>query len=774
MQVTLTPLLSEVCALCSTPVAAHSVQREELTFCCVGCLSVHQILETRKELDQGASHPLFEQAIKSGLISNPLLLEELRRQQHDPEIEWTRWYFEVENLWCPACAEVIRLILLQEKGIRKCVVDYATDVGVVEFAPRHISKESIKTRLKQLGYGLIEFEDGVERTFNKSLMVRLCVGAFCAMNIMMVSYPVYVGYFIHDLEGYSLVLAWIGCIASLPVIGYCGWPILQRFMSSMRIGYLGMEALIVLGVAAAFGLSLFHLSQDNPHVYFDSMSMIIVLVLVGKMVETKAKFSAKNTLLRLSRSLPRRCRRKVESTEEFVKVSEMNLNDRFVVLTGEKIPLDGLVVSGIGCCDESVMTGESLPVSKSEGSQVLAGTVLVQGHIEALVTRSANQTALSRIVEMVTHDLDRKKEEVPLVDRIVRSFVPIVVVIAILTALFNGILPAIAVLLIACPCALGIATPLADAETINGLAHLGAIVRSRRVLQWLGREDRYFFDKTGTITKGELRLIEGLGKVTASERCILKGLVTRSTHPLCVAAGREIMEAPIVLEHVEEVIGKGMRGHYEGSEYRFGSAGFTGFDLEGTLFTKDGELIAVLNFEDELRPEMVDLNLGVPATVLSGDRRSIVEKVAGECGFEWMAEMSPLQKREVIENEIRRGRIVGMVGDGINDAPALTMAQVSISVLSAAEISIQVSDLLLTNDNMRVIPQMRLWAQKGRRIIRQNLFWAFIYNIIGIGFAAFGMLSPIYATAAMIVSSLMVVINAQRMSRKVGREALPT
>lgn len=770
---TTTHLLSETCALCSTPVANHSVQREELTFCCVGCLSVYQILETRKELDQGASHPLFEQAIRAGLISNPQLLEELRLHKHDPELEWTRWYFEVENLWCPACAEVIKLILLQEKGVRKCVVDYATDVGVIEFAPRHIAKDTIKQKLKQLGYGLIEFEDGGARTINKSLMVRFYVGAFCAMNIMMMSYPVYISYFTQDSEGYSLLLAWLSFITSLPVVGYCGWPIFQRFFSSLRIGYLGMEALIVLGVVAAMGLSLFNLMQSDTHVYFDSMAMIIVLVLVGKLVETKAKFSAKNTLLRLSRSLPRKCRRKMGEQEEFVKVSEMQLSDRFVVLTGEKVPLDGVVASGVGCCDESVMTGESLPVSKGEGSQILAGTILVQGHLEAVVSRSATQTALSRIVEMVTHDLDQKKEGIPLVDRIVRGFVPLVVVIALLTALFNGILPAIAVLLIACPCALGIAAPLADAETINGLAQLGAIVRSRRVLQWLGREDLYFFDKTGTITKGEMQLTEGLGKLTAAEKRILKALVVRSTHPLCVATAQAISESPVELENLEEVIGKGMRAWFQGAEYRFGSAGFAGLDLDGTLFTRGGELIAALQFEDELRPEMRNLGLGIPATVLSGDRKKIVEKVARECGFQWIAEMTPLQKREVIEKEIRAGRIIGMVGDGINDAPALTMAQVSISVLSASDISIQVSDLLLTTDNMKVIPQMRQLAQKGRRIIHQNFFWAFIYNIIGIGLAAVGMLSPIYATAAMIISSLMVVVNAQRLSRKAGKEPFP-
>jgi copper/silver-translocating P-type ATPase len=727
----------------------------------MGCQTVYQILETRQELQQGVAHPLFEQALRSGIISNPALVDQLQRLKHDSELEWTRWTCEVEGLWCPACAEVISLLLLQEKGVRKCVVDYATDVAVIEFAPIHVSKEKIQSSLKKLGYELREFEDSTERKVSKSLLFRLGISAFCAMNIMMFTYPVYISHYVADLEGYSMMLAWIACITSLPVVTYCFWPIFQRFFSSMRIGYLGMEALVTIGVLSAFFLSLYELFRGSTHVYFDSMAMIVVLVLTGKMVETKAKASAKNTLMRLSQSLPRRCRKKTSTGEQFVKIGEMQKDDLFVVVAGEKIPLDGIIISGECTIDESIMTGESLPCSKQRDCQILSGTLLVQGHIIGKVTRTSQQTALSRIVEMVSYDLDRKKEETPLVDRIVRLFVPFVVLIAVFAALMNGFMASIAVLLIACPCAIGIASPLAEARTVNHMASLGVIVRNRRVLQWLGREQHYFFDKTGTITKGELKLVDGLGKLTFEERSILKSLVVRSTHPLCKSLTAEIKEEAIVCERIEEVIGKGMRGFYRGREYRFGSSQFSGIDIDGTIFVKDGELIASLHFEDELKPEMVDYPLDVPATILSGDRKNIVEKIARQCGFEWIGELSPLQKKERIDEHIHAGRIVGMVGDGINDAPALTAAQVSISVLTASDISIQVSDLLFTTDNMLVLPKIRSLAQQGRRIAKQNLFWAFIYNVIGVGLAAAGMLTPIYATAAMVLSSLFVVGNVR-------------
>lgn len=770
-----TSQIQATCDLCDTSLLEdHQVQSDGLAFCCIGCQAVYRILESRKELDSVQSHPVFQQAVNSGLISNPTLLEELRCRTIDKDIEWVRWHFEALNLWCPACAEVIRLILLQEKGVRRCIVDYATDMGVIEFAPRYLSKDSIRAVVRRLGYDFAELEDLGEKRSNKELLFRLCIGAFCAMNIMVVSYPVYASYFVDDLEGYSLTLSWIACIASLPVLAYSGAPILRRFLSSLRIGYLGMEALVVLGVSAAFGLSLFNLMQGQAHVYFDSMSMIILLVLVGKLIETKAKFSAKNTLIRLSHSLPRRCRKKTENGECFVKVGDMAPGDAFVVLTGEKVPLDGVITDGLGCCDEAVMTGESLPVNKRSGDAILAGTMLVQGSFEAQVTRKAQETALSRIVDMVTHDLEHKSSESPLIDRVVRAFVPAVIVIASYTAFFNGILPAISVVLIACPCALGIAIPLVEAETINRLAQMGAIIRNRRVLHWLGKEDLYFFDKTGTVTKGEHHLVDGLGKLTASERSILKAFAMRSMHPICKAVCRAIDDKPSQVERVEEVVGQGMRGFAEGHEYRFGSASFVGMDENGVLFSRDGELIASLHFEDEIKPEMGDLKLGVPAFLLSGDRITVVKKVAAACGFGWFAECTPLQKREVIENEIKKGKIVAMVGDGINDAPALTLAHVSISVLSASDISIQVSDLLLTTDNMHLLPKMRTLAQSSRRIMKQNLFWAFIYNMIGVGFAATAALSPLFATGAMIVSSLCVVANARRIGKKKEPDGFPS
>lgn len=758
--------LQEVCELCSAELGPNGVQAAGLSFCCIGCHAVYQILETKQELDQGSNHPLFQQALRSGLIANPQLLEQMNRRGRESDLEWTRWHFEIDNLWCPACAEVIQLILGQNKGIRAILVDYATDVAVVEFAPMHLSKEMITSELAKLGYHISEFEAHEDKRINKGLLLRLCVGAFCAMNIMVLSYPVYASYFVPDLMGHSLTLAWLALLVSLPALGYCAFPIAQRFFTAMRIGYLGMEALVMLGVSAAFSLSLYNLLHGSAHVYFDSMTMIIVLVLAGKVIESKAKFTAKGSLLQLARSIPRRCRKKTDGGEAFVKASDVSPGECIIVMNGERIPLDGIVAAGEGSCDESLMTGESLPRVLNVGDSVLAGTMLVQGYVELSVSQAAEKTALARLVEVVTEDLNRKKAETPLIDRVVRWFVPTVGAIALATAFIQGPLAAIAVLLIACPCALGIATPLAEARLISALAALGAIVRNRDALRWLGREDVYFFDKTGTITEGKLSLIDGVGALTAGERGLLKAMVSRSYHPICRALHDRLNEPPANGVVVREEVGGGISGRYNEAVYKLGSARFTGVDADGTHFVKGDELITSFHFHDKLRTGVRELDLGVSTVILSGDRDGAVAAIAEEAGMQWLAEKSPLEKRAVIEKRRADGEVVAMVGDGINDAPALTAAHLGISVVTAADISIQVSDILLTTPDLTVLKEMRHLGRKGRRIVLQNIFWAFFYNGIGIGLAAVDLLSPIYATAAMITSSLVVVANAQRLLRR--------
>lgn len=780
-----------ICRLCSHEISLSPIRDGELAFCCAGCHAVYNILAAKNQLENFSQQLVFQQALKSGLISNPHLLEQLSIKS-DQNGESEKLHLEIDDMWCPSCAVVIRLILLQEKGIRACTVDYTTDLAAIEFSPRSLSKDQIIERIRALGYRSHPLNDGVQQHVRRSLSLRFIIASFCALNVMMFAYPLYASYF-HPDEKVGALLAWISGAFSLPVVSYCAWPIFRRFWNGMRVGIWGMETLVIIGVAAAFGLSVVELFRGGTRVYFDSMTVVIAFVLLGRIIETKAKFSAKESLLRLARSLPRRGRKRFEGgTSAFVPMKEIALGDIIEVRPGEKIILDGVVIEGEGFCNESLMTGEALPVEKKTRSSVLGGTLLLQGWLAYRVVATLERSALQRIVASVEQEIGTKSLHIRAVDNIVRWFVPLVLGVALATGFVlyfldgteTAVMRAVAVLLISCPCAIGIAAPLAEAHLMNRLAEIGVIVRNRGCLAYLGKENLIAFDKTGTITQGTFTLLRGLEGLSNDQKAILKSMALRSNHPVAVAIAKEISCEALPLDYVEEVIGKGMQARHGKNFYQLGSESFLGTDgpaLEmmttHVFFAIDRKIVSELVFGDSLREGIKDLLLQLkPAknVLLSGDSGQPVAHVAKSCGFEnWHACLNPLQKREFILEQRAQGHLVCMVGDGINDAPALTAAHVGISVVSAADISIHVSDLLLTTDRLHILPHMRQLALMGQRIVRQNLFWAFFYNVIGIGLAMFGLLSPLFAAGAMVASSLIVTLNAGRLKNYQSKITFP-
>ena len=707
------------------------------------------------------------------------------------EEEREKFYVEISEMWCPSCAEIIRLMLLNEKGVINCVVDYATDLAAIEFSSRHISKDKLLTLIKSLGYIPISLDAGEKKAVSRSLYLRFGVAVFCSLNIMMFAYPLYATYFNYDGEGYGPLFAWLSFAASLPVVFYSGWPIWRRVVNSLSMGILGMETLVALGVGGALIASLVDMFQGGVRVYYDSMAVIIVFVLLGKIVESRAKFSAKESLKRLSRSSPRRGRRReADGSLNFVLVKEIGVGDILVAFPGERIALDGIVIEGEGACDESLITGEAIPLTRKEGERLLSGTILVQGRLAYRVTNNEAESALHKIIEMVERDIGQKTVYVRAADSIVRWFVPMVIIVAALAAITYWFFPdqidqypgetalmrALSVLLIA--------APAAESYLLNSLASIGVIVRNRGCLPLLGAETVMIFDKTGTVTEGHYTVQEGMETLSDQDRSALLGLASQSNHPVaCAIAAALADERPSDVSSLEEVVGQGMKGIVGESLYLIGSMrllqqnGISILEKEQNCFEsvlstvyigKEDKCIARLLLGDKVRPQVKELveshSVSVRSILLSGDSESAVAAVARQCGFaEWRSGCTPLEKRAFVEALKQQGYTVCMIGDGINDAPALTSAHIGVSVVSATDISIQVSDLLLTTDNLSVLKKMRTLAQKGVRIVRQNLFWAFFYNVIGMALAFGGILSPIFAAFAMSVSSLTVLFNAKRL-----------
>lgn len=777
---------------------------KEHTFCCLGCRIVFNILSIQSPLELSSGRfkesPLFRKAIDAGMISNPKLIEELKAAQPPlQEQEWCKLYFEVGNLWCPSCAEVIQLFLLREKGVRAAVVDYTTDAAYVEYAPRHHSKEDLFSILSSLGYLVHTIEEKEPCKIPLSLYLRFAVASFCALNLMMLAYPLYLEYLGIDTQGHGKLFVWLSALICLPVITYCAWPMVMRFWTGFKARHYGMEALVTMGVATAAALSFYDLFRGGSEVYFDSLSMIVVFVLLGKIIESKAKLSTKEILLRLNRALPKKGRKQsLDGSLKFVPLKEIKAGDSIVVACGERIVLDGVVTCGEAAVDESLMTGESLPLSKVVGSALLAGSIVKSGSLTFKVTRVEEQSLLQQIVALVRQEVQGKSNYVRAADKIVSWFVPAVFFIAFLSAIGviffadtaqsevqMALIRAVSVLLISCPCAIGIAAPLAESLLISRLASMGAIVRNRGCLQYLGREKAIIFDKTGTLTEGKFTLLSKEG-LTKEEQKILKGLVSYSNHPIAAGISDSLSVLGAVFEKVEEFAGKGLKGTLNGKAYYLGSAEFLKehqvFVDEGlskgalqedlvtyVYFAEEGSSVLPLFLGDHLRKdafETISQFRSLWKVLLSGDAAAVTSRAAKECGMDiWYARQTPLQKREVVEQVKKTRGVVMMVGDGINDAPALTAAQIAVSVATATDISIQVSDILLTSERLTVLPFLQEMGRKGRKIIAQNLFWAFFYNGVGVALAAFGFFAPLYAALAMILSSLLVLFNTMRLQR---------
>lgn len=773
-----------LCALCKNTRLSSWLSDEGNHFCCHGCLAVYNILKTKGELDQGVLHPLVKTAISFGLINNEELIS---KDQKDSRLETIKLYLDIEGLWCPSCAEIICLVLNKLKGVAKCTVDFTTDLAFIEYHPLHISRDQILEQISSLGYipGLIEDEEKKKKA--PKLKFQLAFAAFLSINLMMLSSPIYVSYFLPGSEDYGYLFALLSLIFAIPAF-LIAIPILKRALQQVRFGFIGMEALVTIGFFTAFILSCLNLFKGSYHVYFDSMSVVLAFVFLGKSIESEAKFSAKESLLKLMRATPKRARKRFsDGRAEFVPIKEIEIGDIVLAHTGEKIALDGEVIEGEASVDESLMTGEARPVLKNVGSKVIGGTLIQGGYFAFKVLEKVG--ALQKIVDAIEEDLHKKREHGKIIDTISELFVPIVFFIALgaffmgaLTSLSSGFDRMLSVILISCPCAIGIAVPMVESSLLTALSRLGVIVRNRRALSLMESVDIFLFDKTGTITEGKFEVVQGLDQFTKEERALIKSAARSSLHPLALAITRAIAEKPVEMLSAKEIAGLGIESGFLNTNLFMGSREFLrlkGIDIfaeEKTgaivtevciaIVTKTGIKKAILILDDQVKKEASELikQLKPLKTVLiSGDGESTVSLVAGECGFdEWRARYNPLEKRAFVEALQKKGHVVAMVGDGINDAPSLTLADIGISVVSASDISMHVSDMLLTRTSLLTIDEMRKVLKRGKKIIRQNLFWAFFYNILGILMAFLGLLLPLYAAFAMAASSLICVFNAKR------------
>ncbi|HET8706801.1 MAG TPA: copper-translocating P-type ATPase, partial [Pseudomonadales bacterium] len=571
-----------------------------------------------------------------------------------------------------------------------------------------------------------------------------------------------------------------------------------------------MDLLVAIGTSAGFGLSLYQLIKHGghhaTHYYFEASAVVITLVLLGKWLEGRAKRHTTEAIRALQALRPTLARLRTQDSAVEIPIEQVKLGDQLIVLPGERIPVDGTVKEGASHIDESMLTGESLPVAKQPGDSVIGGSINADGRLIIETRAIGAETALARVIRLVESAHAAKAPIQRLVDKVSAVFVPVVLVIAVLTFvggwwltgdIQHAVLNAVAVLVIACPCALGLATPTAIMAGTGVAARHGILIKDAEALELAHRITAVAFDKTGTLTQGQPRLTEyaPLDGDSARFLQLAAALQSGSEHPLARAVTEAATAAKLILPGASDsrvLPGRGIRAAVAGTSYLLGSQRLMqeqGIDLAPLLpraraleargqsvswlaqAEAPARLLGLLAFGDTLKPSAKDAvttlqALGVQTILISGDNEGSANSTASALGIASVfANVLPGDKASVVNRLRQQGQVVAMVGDGINDAPALAAADVGIAMATGTEVAMQAAGITLMRGDPALVAEAIAISRRTYQKIRQNLFWAFIYNMIGIPLAAFGLLNPMVAGAAMAFSSVSVVTNALLLKR---------
>lgn len=796
------------CDLCGLPTGGHplreSIAGHPRAFCCQGCLNVFTILAESGVIARGEdfrSSEVYRESLRLGLIANG------RAPQFKvPEgAEMREATYHVSGLWCAACGWVIEHALASERGVVSASVLFASDLLKVRYCPQYVPPGRIEQRVHSLGYRATGSarETDQDRRELRDLVLRIGIAAFLWMNVMLLSLVIYASYWesISDAARRIVPLALAGL--TLPAVAYSAWPILRVAFLGLRAFTLRMEALLALGILAAFGYSCAQAAAGGRHLYFDTACAIITLVLLGKLLERGAKQRTAQAITALYRMMPSKARLLAEGRESYVAIDALQPGSLFLVKAGERIPADGVVIDGTSDADESILTGESVPRPKGPGDPVIAGSLNGGSVLSIRATRAAGDSTLHHIIRSVEQALASRAPIERTVDRVARIFVPVTIAIAALTlagwwtagaAPADALMRAIAVLVIACPCALGIATPLAITAAVGAASAQGILIRDVAVLEQIGAIGLLVLDKTGTVTEGAFNVLD----CTPPDLDFrpLAALETLSEHPLARAVVRHA--AASSLPPAEQVLvhkGQGIEGLVDGHRLRLGNRTlFDGAALPPALrdyaqhwestgatvafVQQDGRILGAIAFGDRIRAQ-AEATLkaihagGIRTLLLSGDAEETTRCVAQAVGASaWQGAVRPDRKRAVIEQRKAEGLRVAMVGDGVNDAPALAAADLGIAMGGGADLAMQAAPVVLLSNSLAHLPLVFRIARVTLRVIRQNLFWAFCYNAAGITLAVTGVLNPILAAGAMVLSSLCVIGNSFRLRTLIARAGL--
>ena len=757
-------------------------------FCCPGCAAAYEVVQglgldayyRQRNLDENARRlkpdALEDQSDVSAFVQ--------------PEGDGWRLHLMVEGLHCPACVWLIESVLAKEPEVSEARVNLSTKRLSLAWRGQAARARRLVGAVTKLGYRLVPFDPALlrqaEQTEDRTLLRALAVAGFAAANVMLLSVAVWAGAFQDMGPATRDLLHWISALIALPAIVFAGRPFFSSALAGLKSRRLNMDVPISLAVTAAAGMSLYETMQSGAHVYFDSACALLFFLLIGRYLDRRARaraYGAAQHLLGLSAQA-------VTVVDEAGMTRTLNpkhVTPGMTVLAaaGERIAVDGRVTEGFSEIDTSLITGEALPRRAGPGELLHAGMLNIAAPIRLVVEAAGQGTLLAEIVRIMETAEASRARYVTLADRVARLYAPLVHVLAALTfagwyflggaAWQEALLIAIAVMVITCPCALGLAVPMVQVVASGRLLRRGILLKSGDALERLAQIDTVVFDKTGTLTAGKPRLV--MTDIDRGQLALAASLAGASRHVLARALVAAAAPASVAAG-VTEVPGAGLEAMIDGKRVRLGNRRWCGVDEDGAAdqpelwLASEGAAPSCFTFEDPVREDAGAViyalrQNGLRIALLSGDRAPSVAATAALLGIDdWRADCRPEEKARHLRTLADAGNHVLMVGDGLNDAPALASAFVSMSPSSAADISQTAADIVFQGERLGSVVESLAVAHSSRRLVRQNFALAFAYNLITVPLAVAGIVTPLIAAIAMSGSSLLVVANALRLGRE--------
>ena len=721
------------------------------------------------------------------------------RPESLPNPEHLSLHLNVSGMWCPACAWVIEETLKKDTGVIQADCLFSTDRIRCEYDPVKTSPEKIAATIRRLGYGAELDDRNPSSIWKKKAFLRFTISAFLTLNIMMLSFALYSGFFTTLSENEIRMISWPIVIMAGIVFFYGGINIHQRAISSLTSAVFGMETLVSVGASAAFFYSIYNFMMGSLHLYFDTAAMLITLVLLGKTLEARARDRVVKDLDAFFSLRPRKVRicTEKDTRGRYVSIEQLQPGDIFRAEADEIVAADGVVTKGTATLDESSLTGEARPVEKKPGDTIRSGSFVIKGNVRVKARHVGETSILGQMIRIMKDTLAQRMPLEGKTDRILQWFVPGIIFLAICTGIVcfffganmeTAIIRAVTVLVISCPCALGIAIPLARIAGISVSARNGMLIRNFSCFEQADCLSDFIFDKTGTITHGQWELIRVIALSPFSENEVLAaaaGLEAESDHFIAAAIHRYAEKkrvAPVPIKNISMGESGGV-GYLNGQEIKIGSRDFlqalfsaggnqdpaintAGEDHRSRVYMGIGGCpAAIFEFGDRIKDGTTEtINtlhaMGYATALVSGDGDRVTRSIGRKIGMGQAAgRMLPLDKATFIRDLKEKGHKVVMVGDGINDAPAMVQSDLALAISGGHLLGKEAADVsLMRGDPRQVLDFLRLAKQVNRKI-RQNFIGAFIYNIISIPLAMSGWLSPLVAVSAMLLSSLSVIGN---------------